>query len=132
MVVAPETAWTLLTDIEMWPRWGPTVAGVSSTRGLRDGSCIQLGSEGRIRPALLPRWASLEIPFRVDDYIDLGDRRRWTWQVAGVRATSHEVIASGSGCTVVMSAPWWAAPYAPILWLGLRNLERLGRAIDHS
>ncbi|MGP4055091.1 SRPBCC family protein [Mycobacterium sp. 4D054] len=107
-----DAAWHVLTDLDAWPRWGPTVAGA----GL-DGSAFELGATGRVwTPVGVP------LPFVISE-LDQG--RTWGWRVAGVPATRHGVEPRGDGSRVWMSSPLWAPAYLPVLAIALRRIENL-------
>lgn len=110
---APATVWRILTDLDAWPVWGPTVAGAQ----MHDGEPMGLGAHGRI-------WTPVGVPLPFE--INLFEPRRlWGWKVAGVPATQHGVESDGQGCRVWMSAPLWAPAYVPVLAVALRRIEGL-------
>ncbi len=107
-----DSVWRILIDLEMWPRWGLTVA-----RAELDGAAFELGATGRVwTPVGVP------LPFVISE-LDPG--RSWAWRVAGVPATNHGVEPADSGCRLWMSAPVWAPAYLPVLELALRRIERI-------
>lgn len=92
--------WAVMTDVAMWPRWGPSVSTVESTD-----RHIKFGSTGRVRIPL-----GLWLPFEVTS---MSPGRSWSWRVGGVAATGHRVEPLGnSRCRLVFEIPYWAAPYA--------------------
>jgi uncharacterized protein YndB with AHSA1/START domain len=109
----PQDAWRILTDLQEWPRWGPTV----SRAELDDSQGLALGAHGRV-------WAPVgpALPFVVTEFVA---GRRWRWTVAGVAATAHEVRPLRHGCRVVFYAPWWAAAYLPVCAVALRRIQHL-------
>lgn len=110
---APATVWQILTDLDAWPVWGPTVAGAQ----MKDDGPVLLGAHGRIwTPVGVP------LPFEIDTF---EPGRRWGWKVAGVPATHHGVESDGEGCRAWMSAPLWAPAYLPVLAIALRRIEGL-------
>ena len=105
-----DAVWHILTDLDAWPRWGPTVAGAEM-----DGDAFELGARGRVwTPVGVP------LPFVISE-VDPG--RMWAWNVAGVPATRHGVEPLDSGCRVWMSAPVWAPVYLPVLAIALRRID---------
>lgn len=107
-----DTVWRILTDLDAWPRWGPTVSGATL-----DGAGFVRGAAGRVwTPVGIP------LPFTISE---LEPGRSWGWRVAGVPATRHGVEPDGPGCRAWMSAPLWAPAYLPVLALALRRIEQL-------
>ena len=113
MNVDPETVWSVITDVESWPRWGPTV----SDARVDGGSGVTAGARGTVTTA-----AGLSLPFEITEFVE---RRLWAWKVAGVNATRHEVIAVPGGSVLSFGAPVWAAAYLPVLALALPRIERI-------
>ena len=113
----PDRVWDLLTDLEAWPVWGPTVTG-----GSIDGpaSALALGVRGHVRTL-----AGISLPFVVTAYDVSGGVRRWSWSVAGVPATTHEVVELDRGCRVRFGVPVWAPGYLAVCAVALRRIERL-------
>lgn len=108
----PETVWRLLTDVEQWPRWGPTVTGASVPGGV-----IEAGARGTVRTL-----AGVTLPFRVTRY---DEGRSWAWSVAGVPATRHRVRPTTDGCVVAFEVPVWAPGYLVVCAVALRRIEAL-------
>jgi uncharacterized protein YndB with AHSA1/START domain len=94
----PEAVWRVLTDIEQWPLWGPSVR-----RAELHGGGTEVTAAAR------------------------GTGRRWDWTVAGVPATGHEVIETPGGCVVRFETPWWAVAYLPVCAAALARIEGLVR-----
>jgi uncharacterized protein YndB with AHSA1/START domain len=115
----PDAVWALLVDIDEWPRWGPTVGLAWLWEG---GTVIHEGSTGKVQPSLGPA-----LPFTITEFVP---GRRWSWRVAGVPATSHEVAAVGAGTRVTFGVPLWAPAYLAVCALALRRLERLAAHAD--
>lgn len=113
--VPPEIVWEILVDLEVWPKWGPSVAGATV-----DGGVFGAGARGHVRTAV-----GVSLPFTVTDF---EPGRRWAWAVAGVAATTHEVTAEESGCRVRFGVPWWATAYLPVCAVALSRIERLALA----
>ena len=110
----PELVWGLLTDLEKWPLWGPSVRRAELSDG---GTRLAEGARGTVWTAV-----GVALPFQVTDF-DPG--RRWGWTVAGVSATGHEVTATPGGCLVRFTTPWWAAAYLPVCAAALTRIEKL-------
>jgi uncharacterized protein YndB with AHSA1/START domain len=114
-----DAVWHVLTDLDAWPRWGPTVAGAEL-----DGSGFELGATGRVwTPVGVP------LPFVISE-LDPG--RTWAWNVAGVPATRHGVEPHGNGCRAWMSAPLWAPAYLPVLAIALRRIDDMATRAARS
>ncbi len=111
----PEVAWRLLTHVDEWPRWGPTVAG-----GTVSGGVIGPGAKGTVRTAV-----GVSLPFTITEF-EAG--RSWAWSVAGVPATKHRVTPTDGGCVVSFEVPWWAPGYLVVCALALVRIERLAAA----
>ncbi|SFL13077.1 Polyketide cyclase / dehydrase and lipid transport [Halogranum rubrum] len=108
-----ETVWTLFTDPERWPEWGPSVAAVDC-----EDDRIRRGTTGRVR--VVGVW----IPFEIDTFDD--EVYRWTWRVAKVPATGHRVDPVGENrCRAVFEIPPLAVGYAVVCERALRRIERL-------
>lgn len=110
-----DAVWHVLTDLDAWPRWGPTVSGAEL-----DGSGFEVGATGRVWTPV-----GVALPFVISE-LDPG--RMWAWTVAGVPATRHGVEPRGTGCRVWMSAPFWAPAYLPVLAIALRRIGDIAGA----
>lgn len=109
-----EKVWDLLTDLDQWPQWGPSVRRAE----LRDGGTVlTAGARGTVWTT-----AGVALPFTVTDFVP---GRRWDWSVAGVAATGHEVAAIPGGCRVRFTVPRWAYFYLPVCSIALARIERL-------
>lgn len=107
-----EDVWRVLTDLEAWPVWGPSV-----TRAELDGERLALGATGRVYTPV-----GIALPFEITEF---EPGRRWSWSVAGVSATAHAVEPDGAGCRASMAAPLWAPAYLPVLAIALRRIDRM-------
>ena len=97
-VAAPvDAVWAVLTDTRTWPQWGPTVSDVRLDHPL---TRIHADTTGAVLTPL-GWWA----PFVVTDWVVTADHRAWSWRVAGVPATSHEVEDLDSDGADCGSAP---------------------------
>ncbi len=121
-VAAPsERAWQELVELPRGPEWGPTVRGARLDDG---GERLYAGATGSVQTT-----PGLWLPFRVEEFVDAGPERVWSWRVAGVPATDHSVVMSTpSSCRVEMSVPWWAPAYLGVVALALRNIRRRAEA----
>ena len=110
-----ERLWDLLTDLESWPEWGPTIRSAD----LRDQQ-LEAGAVGTITTAI-----GVEADFEVTAY-DEGSR--WAWRVVGIPATDHVVRPlDAARCRVGFGVPWPAAPYLAVCRVALHRLDRLSR-----
>ena len=113
-IAAPAPAvWNVLTDLNVWPQWGPSVRRAELTGP----GPLRLGAHGRVWTPI-----GVPLPFEITEF-DAG--RSWAWQVAGVEATKHGVEPTDDGCRAWMSAPIWAPVYLPVLAVGLRRIADL-------
>lgn len=114
IAAAPSAAWQILVDVAAWPLWGPSVRRAK----LRDGATeLSLGTRGDVWTAV-----GVRMPFVITEF-DPGSR--WTWKVAGVPATGHQVTATPGGCRVRFEVPWWGSAYLPVCSVALVRIERL-------
>ncbi|KPJ80461.1 MAG: hypothetical protein AMJ58_08550 [Gammaproteobacteria bacterium SG8_30] len=113
-VAAPASvAWSLLTDTQTWPRWGPSVRGVDTPSRF-----IGAGVRGRVQTAI-----GLWLPFEVDDW---EPGAYWHWRVGGVAATGHRVNPlDATSCEVVLTMPAWAPFYRPVCRVAIDRIARL-------
>lgn len=114
IAAAPEAVWRVLTDLDQWPQWGPSVRRAALDDGTRQ---LTAGAHGTVWTA-----AGVALPFTVTGF-EAG--RRWGWTVAGVPATGHEVLAADGGCLVRFETPWWAAAYLPVCAVALARIAKL-------
>jgi uncharacterized protein YndB with AHSA1/START domain len=113
-VAAPAAAvWGVLTDLDAWPRWGPSVQRAE----LDDAVPLTGGSRGRVWTPI-----GIALPFEITEF---EPERKWAWRVAGVPATTHGVDPEGHACRVWMSAPVWAPAYLPVLAVALRRIDEM-------
>lgn len=107
-----EVVWALLTDVDAWPRWGPSVRSAEVT-----GGCLEAGATGSVTTVL-----GIRLPFEITAL----DEMRWAWKVGGLTATDHRVRAlAPDRCRAGIGVPWPAAPYLAVCRAGLRRLESL-------
>lgn len=110
-----EQVWTLLTDLELWPEWGPSVrrATLSTER-------FELGATGEITTVV-----GLTLPFEITTY---EPGTQWAWKVAGIGATDHRVEPLGpERCRVGFGVPLVAAPYMVVIRAALGRIETLAQ-----
>jgi len=113
MAAPPETVWAILTDSQLWSRWGPSVFAVDC-----QDRYIRLGSKGRVQ-TLFSVW----LPFTVSEFRHLDF---WSWRIGSYGATGHTLIRpTNPSSTLCFDVPWWAAPYLPLCWLALIRIEKI-------
>ena len=106
-----EVLWHLLTDLERWPDWGPSVRSAAL-----DGENLERGATGTVTTAV-----GIDLNFEITDH---ADGSSWAWKVAGIPATHHRVEPLGPNrCRVGFGVPWAATPYLAVCELALRRLE---------
>lgn len=111
-----EAVWAMLTDVDCWSEWGPTVS-----RAELDGCAFEAGATGTVTTVL-----GFGLPFEVTAF---DEGRRWAWKVAGVPATDHTVQALGpERSRVGFGVPWLAAPYLAVCRVALERLASMAIA----
>ncbi|MEJ7832532.1 MAG: hypothetical protein WKF79_06425 [Nocardioides sp.] len=122
-VAAPApVAWDLLVELDMWPRWGPSVRAARLGDGPSGAGRLHGGASGAVQTP-----ARLWLPFTVTDWHEAADGSGvWGWRVAGVPATTHRVLTRGADkCRIEMAVPWWAPGYLAVVVPALRRLRGL-------
>ena len=108
-----DRAWDLVASFEHWPSWGVSVSDVEAPEAR-----VRPGLRGRVRTVV-----GLWLPFEITD-VDPG--RSWSWRVARIPATGHEVEPLGPDrCRVTFTVAWPVAPYRIVLRRSLRRLASL-------
>lgn len=108
--------WDLLVDVQRWPQWGPTVRSATI-----DDDHLRLGSQGSVSTV-----AGVTLPFEITHF---APGRSWSWKVAGVDATDHEVHELGaSRCRLTFGVPFVAAGYLVVCRVALRRLDEMATA----
>ncbi|GAC69940.1 SRPBCC family protein [Gordonia soli] len=115
---APAAAWEVLTDLDAWPEWGPTVVGAT----LDGPGSLALGARGTVRTAV-----GIALPFEISEFVD---GRSWAWRVGGVSATRHEVFPHDHGCVVSFGVPLWAPAYLGVMAIALGRVARMSARRD--
>ena len=114
-IAAPvERVWEVLTDLEAWQHWGPSVRRAALSDG---GGELRLGARGTVWTAV-----GVPLPFTITEF---EPRSRWSWVVAGLPATGHAVSAAPGGCLTRFEVPWWATAYLPVCAVALRRIGGL-------
>ena len=111
---APATVlWRLLTDLDRWPEWGPSVRRAA----LHDDE-FGRGATGRLSTV-----AGIDVRFEITDF---AEGSSWGWKVAGIPATHHTVESLGAHrCRVGFGVPVLAAPYLAVCDVALRRLDAM-------
>lgn len=109
-----QAVWTVLTDTERWPEWGPSVSAVRTADRF-----VEPGTTGEVQVAGGP-W----LPFEIDTCDDY----RWTWRVARLPATGHTVTPLGTHrARVAFELPLLAGGYALVCD---RALDRIASLVE--
>ncbi len=111
---SPTAVWRVLVDVGEWPRWGPSVRRATLDDGTTE---LSAGARGTVWTAV-----GVPMPFIVNDF---RPGQWWSWTVAGVPATGHEVTAVEGGCRVRFEVPWWAGAYLPVCAVALARIEKM-------
>jgi hypothetical protein len=115
LAVPPDGVWDALTDLDKWPKWGPSIVAAKLNSG---GRRLHDGAVGQVQTPI-GAW----LTFRVTQW---DEGRSWAWSVAHVPATGHRVEPGAEGgAAATIDVPLWAAPYAPLCWVALGRLGRL-------
>jgi uncharacterized protein YndB with AHSA1/START domain len=111
-----EEVWQLIAEFRFWPEWGPTVRRVETT-SVR----VAPGVTGRVQTVV-----GIWLPFEITEVEPL---RSWTWKVAGIKATGHEVLPLAPDRTrAQFTVSAYLAPYVAVLRRGLRRIKALAEA----
>jgi uncharacterized protein YndB with AHSA1/START domain len=113
----PSVVWSVLVDLDSWPRWGPTVSGAWLDP---PHTHLESGATGNVRTRF-----GFAAPFVITEF---EPGRHWAWNVAGVPATHHRVEPSGSGARASMAVPWWAAGYLSVCAIALGRIDHISTA----
>jgi uncharacterized membrane protein len=104
----PERVWTVMSDIERWPEWTPSVKSIKRL----DGGPLRQGSRARIRqPRLLPA---------VWTVTDIEPNRSFSWKTGspGVWVVArHAVEPSPGGARATLSLQFGGLLGRPVVWL---------------
>ncbi len=113
IAATPETIWSVLTDTQLWPLWGPSLLRVHC-----QDRYIRLGTRGRVQ-TLFYIW----LPFTISEFRDLDC---WSWRIGPFSATGHKIgPTDDTSAMLCFDMPWWAAAYVPVCWLALIRIERI-------
>lgn len=120
-VAVPASAvWEVLVDLDRWPGWGPSVRAAELDDGGRE---LHAAARGTVITAV-----GVSVPFRVTRWVD---GACWSWDVAGLPATSHIVRSLGPDrCEIAFGVPWFAAPYLAVCRVAITRIAELAAATD--
>lgn len=117
---SPDRVWAVMSDIERWPEWTPTVASIQRV----DPGPLAVGSRARIRQPKLPpaEWQVTEL--------DEGRNFTWVTRRPGVRMTArHWVEADGGGSRATLSLQY-AGLLGPLVARLTRGLNERYLALE--
>jgi len=119
-VDAPSSVvWDVVVDLDAWPAWGPSVRSAELADG---GRRLRDGATGTVLTAV-----GATVPFAVTDWVD---GTRWSWDVAGLPATSHVVRPTGpDSCEATFEVPWFAIPYLLVCRVALGRIADLAEVV---
>ena len=116
----PERVWAVMSDVERWPEWTPTVTSIER---LEPGP-LAVGSRTLIRQPKLPpaRWQLTEL--------EEGAFFAWVTRSPGVRVTAfHRVEATGGGSRATLSLQF-SGLLGPLVARMTRNLNERYLALE--
>ena len=115
-VAAPASAvWDVLVDLDRWAEWGPSVRAAELDGG---GRILHDAARGTVTTAV-----GVSVPFEVTRWVD---GECWSWDVAGLPATSHTVRRHGPDrCELAFGVPWFAAPYLAVCRVAVKRIAGL-------
>jgi uncharacterized membrane protein len=111
---APDEVWRVLTDVERWPEWTPSMTRVERL----DPGPFQVGSTARIKQPKFPA-----VVWRVTD-LEPGQSFSWTATGGGMTALgTHRITLRSDGVEVTLSI----RQTGPLAWLAALVTSRLTR-----
>ena len=111
----PDRVWAVLSDIERWPEWTPTVRLVTRL----DQGPLTIGSRARIRQPGLPPAA-----WQITELVE-GRRFTWVTRSPGVRVVAqHGVESTPPGTRATLSLEFSGVLGPVIGWLTRRLNQR--------
>lgn len=110
----PQRVWAVLSDVEGWPEWTPSVRSAERL----DAGPLAVGSRARIRqPKLLPA------VWRITS-IEKGSAFTWVTRSPGLSVTAHHLVEAtpdGSRATLSIRFEGLLAPLVALLTRRLNN-----------
>lgn len=111
---APQRVWSVMSAVEHWPDWTPSVTSVERL----DGGAFRVGSRARIKqPKLMPA---------VWEVVALDEGKSFTWVTTspGVRVSGfHSVEPNGNSSRATLSVDF-SGVMAPLVAWAMRNLNQ--------
>lgn len=101
----PSRVWTVMTDVERWPEWTPSITSVRRSGG----GPLRVGSRAEVRQPKLPpaRWMVTEL--------EEGTQFTWVSRAPGILVTArHGVEPSGAGTRATLSIHY-GGMFGPLL-----------------
>lgn len=116
----PDRVWAVMTDIEHWPEWTPTVTRIERL----DPGPLTVGSCARIRQPKLPT--------AVWQVSELLEGRSFTWvsHSPGVRVTAEHGVEPTAGGTRVKLSVQFSGVLAPLVARLTRRLNERYLALE--
>jgi hypothetical protein len=116
----PDRVWAVMTDVERWPEWTPTVTRIQR---LDDGP-LTVGSRARVRQ---PR-----LPTAVWQVSELLEGRSFTWvsHSPGVRVTAEHGVEPTAGGTRAKLSVQFSGVLAPLVARLTRRLNERYLALE--
>lgn len=101
-----DVVWSILRDVENWPRWTPTMLSVAfaSQKGFEIGAPVLIKQPG--------------LPLSTWTITALDDGHSFTWRTTsrGVTTDAHHVVQEQAGATIVEFSITMFGPLAAIVW----------------
>jgi uncharacterized membrane protein len=111
----PQRVWAVMSDIEGWPEWTPSVRSIERL----DGGPLSVGSRARIRQPKLPA-----VDWQITS-LEKGRGFTWVTRSPGVSAKAHHFVeATPDGSRATLSIQF-EGPLGPVWgWLTRRLNDR--------
>lgn len=123
IALPPELLWQVLSDLDSWPAWLPTV---DELRAVEPGRPAEVGASYVVEQPGLP-----QATWTITDWRP-GLGFTWESRAAGVRSTGrHDLSATAGGTTVRLSMEW-TGPLAGLIRLlyGRKTRRYVSREIE--
>lgn len=121
VAASPEYVWQVISDVERWPEWTPTVTHATKVTGTAIRAPLALGSTFHLKQPRLP-----EAAWRVNA-ITPGESFTWTSRIRGTsNVATHTVVSDGTGGAKVTLRFVQRGVVAAFAWPMTRKMVRLG------